>query len=379
MAAERERRFVTDFFPTRLGDERRRLRDDARSATEDALLILNYHLPTVTSHVWGLARAHGCVCADGGANRLYDELPVLLAADEKSNSRRDDDEERKDAFATAVREAHVPRAIVGDLDSVRPEVLAFYVRRGCQAVDLSHDQTTTDLHKAVTWLERDARDAAERVAMSAAEKATNSTDASSTDASDDAGLRRRRRVLVTGALGGRFDHEMSHLSCLHAFADTEIVLVGRTSTARLIPAGVTTIVPDLEAEGPTCGLFPMLGPATVTTSGLRWDLDRQRLAFGTLISTSNEMLGRNAGDDPPREREGADEDERLATRTAFDEDANERANRDFGDTHLAKRPGEVRVRTDAPLVWTTDVTRARGFAMTFDSGEKISRASDARG
>ena len=136
--------------------------------------------------------------------------------------------------------------------------------------------------------------------MSAAEKATNSTDASSTDASDDAGLRRRRRVLVTGALGGRFDHEMSHLSCLHAFADTEIVLVGRTSTARLIPAGVTTIVPDLEAEGPTCGLFPMLGPATVTTSGLRWDLDRQRLAFGTLISTSNEMLGRNAGDDPPR-------------------------------------------------------------------------------
>ena len=92
MAAERERRFVTDFFPTRLGDERRRLRDDARSATEDALLILNYHLPTVTSHVWGLARAHGCVCADGGANRLYDELPVLLAADEKSNSRRDDDE-----------------------------------------------------------------------------------------------------------------------------------------------------------------------------------------------------------------------------------------------------------------------------------------------
>ena len=117
--------------------------------------------------------------------------------------------------------------------------------------------------------------------------------------------------MVAGALGGRFDHEMAHLSCLHAFADTEIVLVGRTSTARLIPEGVTTIVPDAEAEGPTCGLFPMRGPATVSTSGLRWNLDRQTLAFGTCISTSNRIDG----------------------------------------------PGEVRVRTDAPLVWTTECAR----------------------
>jgi hypothetical protein len=28
---------------------------------------------------------------------------------------------------------------------------------------------------------------------------------------------------------------------------------------------------------------------------------------------------------------------------------------------LPCRRGEVRVRTDAPLVWTTDVTRARGL------------------
>jgi hypothetical protein len=71
-----------------------------------------------------------------------------------------DDENEKDAFARAVREAHVPRAIVGDLDSVRPEVLAFYQSRGCETVDLSHDQDTTDLHKAVTWLERDRADGA---------------------------------------------------------------------------------------------------------------------------------------------------------------------------------------------------------------------------
>ena len=340
MAAEPERRFVTDFFPTFVGGDEGRPGDgpldDARvrSATEDALLILNYHLPTVTSHVWGLVHAHRCVCADGGANRLYDELPSLLAA---RDARDGDETNDSDAFASAVREAHVPRAIVGDLDSVRPEVLAFYQERGCLTVDLSHDQDTTDLHKAVTWLERH-------------------DDGHPRDSTREK-RNRRRRILVTGALGGRFDHEMSHLSCLHAFADVEIVLVGRTSTARLIPKGLTTIVPDANAEGPTCGLFPLLGPATVSTSGLRWNLHRQTLTFGTLISTSNrirwaEENGTETSSSTKASREDEDEDQ--------DEDQDETRGAS-SSPRLAERRGEVRVRTDAPLVWTTDVTRARGL------------------
>ena len=332
MAAERERRFVTDFFPTRLGDERRRLRDDARSATEDALLILNYHLPAVTSHVWKLVHARRCVCADGGANRLYDELPEMLA--KASEAPIYDDENEKDAFARAVREAHVPRAIVGDLDSVRPEVLAFYEKRGCLTVDLSHDQDTTDLHKAVTWLERDyERDGAAAFGD------------------------RRRRVLVAGALGGRFDHEMAHLSCLHAFADTEIVLLGRTSTARLIPKGVTVIVPDAAAEGPTCGLFPMLGPATVSTSGLRWNLDSHVLTFGTNISTSNRIRG---VDEEPLDEESLDEE---SLEESLDESLD--AANDGKHENGARVLRSVRVETDAPLVWTTDATRARRFVAPF--------------
>ena len=326
MAAEPERRFVTDFFPTHVGDATR-LGDDARSATEDALLILNYHLPAVTSHVWKLVHARRCVCADGGANRLYDELPEMLAKASSKATDDDDDDEKDAAFARAVREAHVPRAIVGDLDSVRPEVLAFYEKRGCLTVDLSHDQDTTDLHKAVTWLERDyERDGDDRQT-------------------------RRRRVLVAGALGGRFDHEMAHLSCLHAFADTEIVLLGRTSTARLIPKGVTVIVPDADAEGPTCGLFPVVGPATVSTSGLRWNLDARVLTFGTNISTSNRILT------------GVDE-EPLDEESSLDAVNDETRNENGASRGLQTR-SVVRVETDAPLVWTTDATRARRFVAPF--------------
>ncbi len=53
------------------------------------------------------------VCADGGANRLYDELPSMLP-----NGICDSSEE--------ARKAHLPDVIMGDMDSVRPDVQEFY-------------------------------------------------------------------------------------------------------------------------------------------------------------------------------------------------------------------------------------------------------------
>ncbi|CAN0438080.1 unnamed protein product, partial [Ascophyllum nodosum] len=51
------------------------------------------------------ARAVLRICADGGANRLHDSF---------------------DADSPGERERYVPDMIVGDLDSLRPEVAAFY-------------------------------------------------------------------------------------------------------------------------------------------------------------------------------------------------------------------------------------------------------------
>lgn len=61
------------------------------------------------------------VCADGGANRLYDELPAMLLGQS----------------ADAVRSAYLPTAIQGDMDSIRPDVLDFYRQRGVPVHDLS--------------------------------------------------------------------------------------------------------------------------------------------------------------------------------------------------------------------------------------------------
>jgi thiamine pyrophosphokinase len=50
------------------------------------------------------------------------------------------------------------------------------------------------------------------------------------------------------------------------------------------------IRPDVEIEGPICGLLPMAGKCrSATTTGLRWNLEKQALEMGGLISTSNEF------------------------------------------------------------------------------------------
>ena len=51
----------------------------------------------------------------------------------------------------------------------------------------------------------------------------------------------------------------------------EIVLMGEGSMARMIPAGRSTIHPA-PMEGPHCSLVPLQRPATVTASGLRWNM-----------------------------------------------------------------------------------------------------------
>ena len=64
------------------------------------------------------------------------------------------------------------------------------------------------------------------------------------------------------------------------------------NTASLLPPGAHEIAVDASVEGPHCGLVPLGGPcASVTTRGLRWNLDAQPLAFGGLVSTSNLLVG----------------------------------------------------------------------------------------
>ncbi|KAE8801281.1 thiamine pyrophosphokinase 1 [Hordeum vulgare] len=216
---------------------------DAENGVSYAVVVLNQRLPRFAPLLW--TRADLRVCADGGANRVFDGMPELLPGE-------DPDE---------VRTRYKPDAIEGDMDSVRPEVKEYYSSLGTQIIDDSHDQDTTDLNKCISFITKNP------------------------PGPDSSNL----CILVLGALGGRFDHEMGNINVLYRFSNTRIILLSDDSSIFLLPRTHNhEIRIERSVEGPHCGLIPVGAPSSSsTTTGLRWNLDNTSMNFGGLLSTSN--------------------------------------------------------------------------------------------
>ncbi|KAF3641836.1 Thiamine pyrophosphokinase 2 [Capsicum annuum] len=207
-----------------------------------ALIILNQRLPRFTPLLWKHAQVH--ICADGGANRVFDELPGLFPNEEPCD----------------IRKRYKPYAIKGDMDSIRTEVLDYYKSLGTKIIDESQDQDTTDLHKCVAYIR------------------------------DLLSLEHPNLcILVTGALGGRFDHEMGNINVLCRFPSMRIILLSDDCLIQLLPSTHHhKIHIHSSVEGPHCGLIPIgMVAGSTTTTGLKWNLDNTEMRFGGLVSTSN--------------------------------------------------------------------------------------------
>jgi len=83
-------------------------------------------------------------------------------------------------------------------------------------------------------------------------------------------------ILVLGALGGRFDHEMGNINVLYRFSNIKIILLSDDCSIFLLPKTHShEIHIETSVEGPHCGLIPMGGPSDITTTtGLRWNLGK---------------------------------------------------------------------------------------------------------
>ncbi|PIA44432.1 hypothetical protein AQUCO_01700196v1 [Aquilegia coerulea] len=160
-----------------------------------------------------------------------------------------------------VRNRYRPDVIKGDMDSIRTEVLAFYKDLGTKTVDESLDQDTTDLHKCIAHIQE----------ITPGVEKPNWC------------------ILVAGALGGRFDHEIGNINVLCRFSNIRIVLLSEDSLIQLLPKSHHHEIHILSSvEGPHCGLIPIGMPsANTTTTGLQWDLNNTEMRFGGLVSTSN--------------------------------------------------------------------------------------------
>lgn len=219
------------------------LSSDQGPSLSYALIVLNQRLPRFAPLLWKHAKLR--VCADGGANRLHDEMPQFFP--------------QKDPLE--IRRSYKPDVVKGDMDSIRREVLDFYSKLGCNVIDESHDQDTTDLHKCISHI------------------------CDLTPESEKPNL----CILVTGALGGRFDHEAGNINVLYCFSDVRIILLSDDCLIQLLPITHRhKIHIQSSVVGPHCGLIPVGMPSChSTTSGLKWNLTNTEMKFGGLVSTSN--------------------------------------------------------------------------------------------
>lgn len=246
------------------------------------------------------------ICADGGANRLYDSLHL--------------DPQR--------REQLVPTHIKGDLDSLRPEVARFYQQRGCQVVR-DEDQDCNDLEKCLALVQEQQEEEQERQRKEGRDKEDKERQAEEGTAATPAeagAAGRGKEVVVFGAFGGRFDQQMASINAIHkrsfggsSHTDTansgdapssssaassatqsasrgisRVLLLGEGNAATILRRGKHTLS-LCPLEGPGCSLLPIGSPVVASTRGLQWDLDGTTLAFGGLVSTSNRVRDRGAG------------------------------------------------------------------------------------
>ena len=173
-----------------------------------------------------LARAAAVVAADGGLRHL---LPL---------GRR-------------------PNALIGDLDSLPPGVVA--EEAADRVIRYPRDKDETDLELALLY---------------AVEQYPG------------------HEVLILGGFGGRLDHMLANILVLAhpRLLGQPIRFVDDRESAWLLTAdapGATTIH---GAPGDIVSLLPLGGPAHVlATTGLRWPLRDETLLFGPARGVSNEM------------------------------------------------------------------------------------------
>lgn len=213
-------------------------------ASKVAVVLLNVEGGTtyLLRKLWANCKIR--MCADGAANRLFDDHNFGNGQIEPSLRL-------------------VPDYIHGDLDSLRPDVRQHYEALG-STVSLDSNQDNHDMDKCLHLLD----------SIELEEQTTYS-------------------VVIVGAFGGRLDQEMANISSAFKWSSKgkQVLLLSQDSLATVLEPGKHAIYPDQAHEATTCGLLPIMIPCEkVTTAGLKYNTSNAKLMMGSFISSSNEYI-----------------------------------------------------------------------------------------
>ncbi|XP_076623069.1 thiamine pyrophosphokinase 1-like [Colletes latitarsis] len=160
---------------------------------------------------------------------------------------------------------YVPDFIIGDLDSCSSTVLEQMKSMGSMVVE-TPDQSHTDYTKAL-------------IQIGELDKKANM---------------KIKAIYVFVETSGRFDHLLGNINTLcmsdQFIKDIQIIQIANNSLTWLLRPGFHSInIPNLLVQNTSpCGLFPIGAPVnSITTTGLKWNLNNATMQFGGLVSSSN--------------------------------------------------------------------------------------------
>jgi thiamine pyrophosphokinase len=149
--------------------------------------------------------------------------------------------------------------VVGDFDSARPDAVAAAVADGADVESHPVDKDATDLDLAL-----------------------------------DAAARRgaTRTIVVGGAGSDRIDHVLANSGVIAAERHVAVGPEWWVGPARVWPVRDRRIITG--RTGDTVSIIPVAGEVIVSTTGMRWPLQRDTLAFGSSRGVSNQMTATTA-------------------------------------------------------------------------------------
>lgn len=254
-------------------------------SSQSVLLILNQeiNITQIFLKLWNNYDLR--VCADGGANRLY-------------NFFKDNDSERA---------KYLPDYIVGDFDSLKVETEEYYKNAGVVIIK-QETQNSTDFTKSLNLISLHMRSPAFRRMVSESKEDNHSVALyagihelyKNMLQSENVTKFNKINLLAIGGIDGRFDqtiHSVTQLYNLSA-SDSQFKLcyLSASDLIFLVPSGGMLIKYTKEFRDEcigNCGILPLAGPTEIIeTAGFKWDVGNWAtdVASGR-VSSSNRFVG----------------------------------------------------------------------------------------
>ncbi|GEQ72184.1 hypothetical protein JCM33374_g5870 [Metschnikowia sp. JCM 33374] len=220
---------------------------------------------------------HPSLCADGGANRLYEY------------------------FGTeAERGKYIPKFITGDLDSLRDSVKSYYAERGSIVIP-QYCQYSSDFMKAIKVVVLSGSDPGREALKGEIEevKGLNGLVQKYVVGSSHAG--ETLTLHVAGGIGGRFDQTIQSINQMYALSDEypwmHLVFFTSSDVIFMARKGITHVtysdrtVFNTKDKVPKCGLLPFGKKTLISSKGLLYDVDKWPSEIGGNVSSSNGVCG----------------------------------------------------------------------------------------